>query len=102
MKLAWTMLSGVNTSREDARELAELTAGMPVRIDLIDVNDATGEFAAADEEERRAFRDALSEEVGMPVALALQRRRGHPRGVRHAGGEVGSKRNPAGGLDFLS
>jgi 23S rRNA (adenine2503-C2)-methyltransferase len=68
MNLAWTMLSGVNTSRTDARQIAELTAGLPVRIDLIDVNDATGQFQAPDEAERRAFRDALSEEVGMPVA----------------------------------
>jgi len=67
MNLAWTMLSGVNTSREDARKIAELTAGMPVRIDLIDVNDATGEFLRPAEQERRAFRDALSEEVKMPV-----------------------------------
>jgi 23S rRNA (adenine2503-C2)-methyltransferase len=68
MNLAWTMLRGVNTSREDARQIALLTAGMPVRIDLIDVNDATGEFLPPTDAERRAFRDALSEEVGMPVA----------------------------------
>src|SRR4051812_47295913 len=67
MNLAWTMLAGVNTSREDARAIAELTAGLRVRIDLIDVNDDTGEFARPGDEERRAFRDALSEEVGMPV-----------------------------------
>ncbi len=68
MNLAWTMLAGVNTARADARQIAELTAGMRVRIDLIDVNDDTGRFQPPDEAERRAFRDALSEEVGMPVA----------------------------------
>jgi 23S rRNA (adenine2503-C2)-methyltransferase len=68
MNLAWTMLKDVNTSRADARQIAELTAGLRVRIDLIDVNDATGEFQPPDDAERRAFRDALSEEVGMPVA----------------------------------
>lgn len=66
--LAWTMISGVNTRREDAAALARLTAGLPVRIDLIDVNDATGRFRPPDAAERRAFRDALTTELGMPVA----------------------------------
>jgi 23S rRNA (adenine2503-C2)-methyltransferase len=65
--LAWTLLSGVNTSAEDARRLAELTAGLPVKIDLIDVNDATGQFAPPSPEELRAFRDALTAEVGQPI-----------------------------------
>ena len=65
--LAWTLLSGVNTSAEDARRLAELTAGMPVKLDLIDVNDDTGRFAPPTDAERRAFRDALTVELGMPV-----------------------------------
>src|SRR6185503_12294293 len=42
--LAWTAISGVNTRPEDARLLAELTAGLPVKLDLIDVNDSTGRF----------------------------------------------------------
>jgi 23S rRNA (adenine2503-C2)-methyltransferase len=66
--LAWTLLAGVNTRPEDARLLAELTAGLPVRIDLIDVNDATGEFVPPSDAERQAFRDALTVELGMPVA----------------------------------
>lgn len=65
--LAWTMLRGINTSSEDARALAELTAGMPVKIDLIDVNDATGQFAPPDAAELRTFRDALSAELSMPI-----------------------------------
>jgi 23S rRNA (adenine2503-C2)-methyltransferase len=65
--LAWTMLAGVNTSPEDARRLAELTAGLPVKIDLIDVNDATGQFTPPSAEELRAFRDALSAELGQPI-----------------------------------
>lgn len=68
VNLAWTLLSGVNTSREDARQLAERTKGMRVRLDLIDVNDASGEFVTAGPEELRRFRDALTEEVGMPIA----------------------------------
>ena len=66
--LAWTALGGINTGEEDARQLAALTAGLPVRIDLIDVNDATGEFTPPMAEEMRAFRDALTEHVQMPIA----------------------------------
>jgi 23S rRNA (adenine2503-C2)-methyltransferase len=66
--LAWTMLAGINTRPEDARALAELTAGMPIKIDLIDVNDATGAFIRPNDNERRAFRDALTVELGMPIA----------------------------------
>jgi 23S rRNA (adenine2503-C2)-methyltransferase len=67
MMLAWTLISGVNTSAEDARQLAELTAGMPVKIDLIEVNDATGQFAAPSPEELQAFRDALTRELAQPI-----------------------------------
>jgi 23S rRNA (adenine2503-C2)-methyltransferase len=65
--LAWTMLRGINTRPEDARRLAELTAGLPVQVDLIDVNDATGEFLPPSPDELKAFRDALSAELGMPI-----------------------------------
>jgi 23S rRNA (adenine2503-C2)-methyltransferase len=65
--LAWTLLRGINTRPEDARALAELTAGLPVKLDLIDVNDATGEFLPPSDEERNVFRDALTVELGMPV-----------------------------------
>lgn len=65
--LAWTLLAGINTRPEDARALAELTAGMPIKLDLIDVNDPTGEFRRPSPEELSAFRTALTVELGMPV-----------------------------------
>jgi 23S rRNA (adenine2503-C2)-methyltransferase len=65
--LAWTLIEGVNDSEEDARALAELTAGLPIRLDLIDVNDITGEFQPPDAEARQAFRDALTRHLAMPV-----------------------------------
>jgi 23S rRNA (adenine2503-C2)-methyltransferase len=68
MNLAWTMLSGINTSPEDAKQLAALTAGMPVRVDLIDVNDADGVYHPPTREELQRFRDALTAELGMPIA----------------------------------
>ena len=65
--LAWTLLAGVNTRPEEARRLAEWTAGLPVRLDLIDVNDAEGVFLPPSDAERQTFRDALTLELGMPV-----------------------------------
>jgi 23S rRNA (adenine2503-C2)-methyltransferase len=65
--LAWTLMSGINTRLEDARQLAELTAGLPVLIDLIDVNDPTGRFKPPTAEELNRFRDALTAELRMPV-----------------------------------
>ncbi len=65
--LAWTMISGVNTGEEDAKQLAALTHGLPVMLDLIDVNDPSGKFAPPSEEELNAFRDALRRHLGAPV-----------------------------------
>ena len=66
--LAWTMIAGVNTREEDARQLAELTRGLPVKLDLIDVNDPTGRFRPPSQQELDAFRDALTAHLGQPVA----------------------------------
>ena len=66
--LAWTMISGFNTREEDAVQLAELVRGLPVTLDLIDVNDATGRFAAPSPSELNGFRDALRRHLGQPVA----------------------------------
>jgi 23S rRNA (adenine2503-C2)-methyltransferase len=66
--LAWTMIAGVTTRAEDARQLAALTRGLPVKLDLIDVNDPTGRFRPPSREELDAFRDALTAELHVPVA----------------------------------
>ena len=66
--LAWTMISGVNVGVADAERLAQLTRGLPIKLDLIDVNDATGRFRPPSPAELGAFRDALRARVGMPVA----------------------------------
>lgn len=65
--LAWTMMSGINTRPEDARQLAALTKGLPIVLDLIDVNDPTGRFHPPSADELNIFRDALTAELGMPV-----------------------------------
>ncbi len=66
--LAWTMISGFNTREEDAIQVAELAKRIPITLDLIDVNDSTGRFAAPSPDELSAFRDALRKHLGMPVA----------------------------------
>ena len=66
--LAWTMISGFNTREEDARQLAVLTEGLPVKIDLIDVNDPSGKFRPPSAQELDRFRDALRKHVAVPVA----------------------------------
>ena len=66
--LAWTMISGFNTREADAIQLAELVRGVPITLDLIDVNDSMGRFVPPGEAERNAFRDALREHLKMPVA----------------------------------
>ncbi len=65
--LAWIMISGVNTSERDARELAALVRDLPVKIDLIDVNDVDGRFRPPSREELATFRDALRKHVRAPV-----------------------------------
>ena len=66
--LAWTMISGVNTGEKDAKQLAELTRGLPVKLDLIDVNDPSGKYQPPSPEELHTFRDALRLHLAAPVA----------------------------------
>jgi 23S rRNA (adenine2503-C2)-methyltransferase len=47
-------------SRQDARNLAALFADVRVKIDLIDVNDPSGEFRPPTDEEVHEFRDELA------------------------------------------
>jgi 23S rRNA (adenine2503-C2)-methyltransferase len=65
--LAYVCISGVNVGAEDARALGELIGDIPVRLDLIDVTDPTGQFQPPTTDELRTFRDALTRYVGQPV-----------------------------------
>ncbi len=64
--LAYVMVKGFNTGYEDAVALKELVGDTPVKIDLIDVNDATGKYLPPDAEELERFRDCL-QILGCPV-----------------------------------
>jgi 23S rRNA (adenine2503-C2)-methyltransferase len=59
--LAWVLISGYNAEPEEARELARLFRGVAVRLSVIDVNDPTGAFVRASDEERGRFLSALAE-----------------------------------------
>jgi len=65
--LAWVLMGGVNHDQAEAEALATLFDGVPVRINLIDINDRRpdGQRRATDAE-RNAFHDALSAR-GLPV-----------------------------------
>ncbi len=65
--LAWTMMAGVNMGREQVLELAKLTQGMKILLDLIPVNDASGEFRPPDEAELNIFLDVLRADLGCPI-----------------------------------
>ena len=66
--LEYVMISGVNVGAEDAAALGRLLQGIPVRLNPIAVNDASGRHRPPDEGEWNAFRDALARELpGQPV-----------------------------------
>jgi 23S rRNA (adenine2503-C2)-methyltransferase len=65
--LAYVVIRGFNTGIEDARALADLVKGIPVKIDLIDVSDATGRYQPPTADELSRFRDHL-QVVGAPIA----------------------------------
>jgi 23S rRNA (adenine2503-C2)-methyltransferase len=70
----YVLLGGVNDSPEDARALTALLDRALVKVDLIDVNGATGGFRRAARESRSAFLDVL--------AAARM-----PFGIRYSGGQ---------------
>jgi 23S rRNA (adenine2503-C2)-methyltransferase len=58
--IAWVVLGGINTGADEVAALRELFAGVPLRINLIDVNDARPDgYRRAGAAELAAFRDEL-------------------------------------------
>ena len=58
--IAWVMLGGINTGRDEVDALRDLFAGVPLRVNLIDVNDARPDgYRRATDAELAEFRDAL-------------------------------------------
>jgi 23S rRNA (adenine2503-C2)-methyltransferase len=65
--LAYVLISGFNTGREDAQALADVFRGIPIKLDLIDVTDPTGRYQPPGPEELARFRDHL-QVLQAPVA----------------------------------
>ena len=66
--VAYVCISGFNVGEDDARELGRLFCGVPIRLDLIDVSDASGRYAPPTPDELSTFRDALALYLAQPVA----------------------------------
>lgn len=87
--VAWVVLGGVNTGEDEVAALREKLAGVPLRLNLIDVNDARPDgFRRADAAELGAFRDRL-QVLRSPVV----RRYSGGRGRDAACGMLASRRH---------
>lgn len=65
--IAWVVLGGINTGADEVEALRELFADVPLRLNLIDVNDSREDgYRRATDAELAAFRDALRT-LGIPV-----------------------------------
>ncbi len=54
------LIAGFNSGEEEAAELARLFAGVRLRVSVIDVNDPSGGYRRAGDEERGRFLSALA------------------------------------------
>ncbi|HWB76005.1 MAG TPA: radical SAM protein [Nannocystaceae bacterium] len=64
--LAWVLLGGLNHGDEEVARLRELFDGVPIRLNLVDVNDARDDgFVRATDEQRNRLLDTLSA-AGIP------------------------------------
>lgn len=65
--IAWVVLGGINTGPDEVAALRQHFEGVPLRLNLIDVNDARPDgFRRATDHELSDFRDALRT-LGIPV-----------------------------------
>jgi 23S rRNA (adenine2503-C2)-methyltransferase len=60
LTVAWVLIGGVNSGADEAAALRDLLGDVPLRLNLIDVNDPrAGGFVRASDAERHAFMDHL-------------------------------------------
>ena len=65
--VAWVVMAGLNTGEDEVEALQALLGDVPVRVNLIDVNDSRPEgYRRADPAELNAFRDRLRL-LGVPI-----------------------------------
>lgn len=65
--LAWTMIAGMNMNTTELRELKRLTADMNILLDLIPVNDPTGQYRPPTRAELQDFLDQIRAELSCPI-----------------------------------
>jgi 23S rRNA (adenine2503-C2)-methyltransferase len=65
--IEYVAIGGVNCGEDDARALGELLAGLRVRFNIIEVNDASGVFRPPSADELARFRAALAVHLRQPV-----------------------------------
>ena len=65
--IAWTVMSGINTGDDEVKALQSMLEGVPIRLNLIDVNDARPDgFKRAPPAELARFLDDL-QALGQPI-----------------------------------
>jgi len=65
--IEYVAIRGKNCGEDDARRLGELLAGIKVRFNIIEVNDAQGVYLPPGKDELDHFRDALGRHLRQPV-----------------------------------
>ena len=65
--IEYVAIRGVNCGEDDAQRLGELLAGIKVRFNIIEVNDASREYLPPERDELERFRDALGRHLRQPV-----------------------------------
>lgn len=85
--VAWVAIDGMNTSASEIQALKSRIDGLPLRFNLIEVNDPEGVYRAPSGESFRTFVDAL-QTLGMPIV----RRYTGGKDIDAACGRLASKR----------
>lgn len=67
--IAWTLIQGFNDSPEDIIKLADLTKGLPIILDLIEINDVSGKYKFPPKNVRDKFVDAIRKHLKMPFSV---------------------------------
>lgn len=89
--LAWVLMRGVNHGEDELEALGRELGDLPIRLNLIDVNDATGEFTVANDDERIAFVGKLH-----AAGIATQRRYSGGKSEHAACGMLAAKHRTLG------
>ncbi len=84
--LAWVLLGGINTGADEVDALRRLFEGVPLRINLIDVNDPRPRRLSPRDGRGARLLPRRSPDARRPDRSPLLGRRGQARGVRDAGG----------------